>query len=155
MNFDPALLETYRTLLHTTDLQKAYQEFIRLFRFLRNELERQMPDFRFQSSITENAMDYAYFSFTNPTLKEKSLKLVVAFDHKDFRLEVWLSGVNRTAQCRWAECLNACPPPIDLTPDLNHTDFVVRLPVETDLCDGNKTTAAVKEAAERLIQLFP
>lgn len=73
MNFDPALLETYRTLLHTTDLQKAYQEFIRLFRFLGNELERQMPDFRFQSSITENAIDYAYFSFTNPALKEKGL----------------------------------------------------------------------------------
>ena len=75
MNFDPALLETYRTLLQTTDLQKAYQEFIRLFRFLRNELERQMPDFRFQSSITENAMDYAYFSLTNPALKEKGLGL--------------------------------------------------------------------------------
>ena len=75
MNFDPTLLETYRTLLQTTDLQKAYQEFIRLFRFLRNELERQMPDFRFQSSITENAMDYAYFSLTNPALKEKCLKL--------------------------------------------------------------------------------
>lgn len=88
MNFDPTLLETYRTLLQTTDLQKAYQEFIRLFRFLRNELERQMPDFRFQSSITENAMDYAYFSLTNPALKEKGLKLVVAFDHRNFRLEV-------------------------------------------------------------------
>ena len=36
-----------------------------------------MPDFRFQSSITENAMDYANFSFTNPALKEKGLKLVV------------------------------------------------------------------------------
>ena len=34
MNFDPALLKTYRALLQTTDLQKAYQEFIRLFRFL-------------------------------------------------------------------------------------------------------------------------
>lgn len=77
MNFNPALLDTYRTLLQTTDLQKAYQEFIRLFRFLRNDLERQMPDFRFQNSITENAMDYANFSFTNPALKEKGLKLVV------------------------------------------------------------------------------
>lgn len=95
--------------MQTTDLQKAYQEFIRLFRFLRNELERQMPDFRFQNSITENAMDYAYFSFTYPGLKEKVLKLVVVFDHKNFRLEVWLSGVNRTAQCRWAEHWSALP----------------------------------------------
>lgn len=155
MNFDPALLETYRTLLQTTDLQKAYQEFIRLFRFLRNELERQMPDFRFQSSITENAMDYAYFSFTNPALKEKGLKLVVAFDHKNFRLEVWLSGVNRTAQYRWAEHWNACPSHIELTRDPTHTDFVVRLPVETELSDGEKTVAAVKEAADQSLQISP
>lgn len=155
MNFNPALLDTYRTLLQTTDLQKAYQEFIRLFRFLRNELERQMPDFRFQSSITENAMDYAYFSLTNPALKEKGLKLVVAFDHKDFRLEVRLSGVNRNAQCRWAEWWNACPPPMELTQDPNHTDFVVRLPVKTDLSDGEKTVAAIKEAAVQLLQIIP
>ena len=155
MNFAPALLETYRTLLQTTDLQKAYQEFIRLFRFLRNELERQMPDFRFQRSITENAMDYAYFSLTNPALKEKGLKLVVAFDHRNFRLEVWLSGVNRTAQCRWAEQWSVCPPPMELTQAPNRTDFVVRLTVETDLSDGEKTVAAVKEAAVQLLQLLP
>lgn len=155
MNFDPALLETYRTLLQTTNLQKAYQEFIRLFRFLRNELERQLPDFRFQSGITENAMDYAYFSFTNPDLKEKGLKLVVAFDHKNFRLEVWLSGANRTTQCRWAERWRACSLPMELTQDPNHTDFVVRLPVETDLSDGEKTVAAVKEAAVQLLQIIP
>ena len=29
MNFDPTLLETYRTLLQTTDVQKAYQELER------------------------------------------------------------------------------------------------------------------------------
>lgn len=155
MNFDPTLLETYRTLLQTTDLQKAYQEFVRLFRFLRNELERQLPDFRFQSSVTENAMDYAYFSFTNPVLKEKGLKLVVAFEHKNFQLEVWLSGANRTAQCRWAEYWRACPSPIELTPNPHHTDFVVRLPVETDLSNGENTVAAVKEAALQLLQLLP
>ncbi|OUQ61774.1 hypothetical protein B5E56_00395 [Flavonifractor sp. An112] len=155
MNFDPALLETYRALLQTTDLQKAYQEFVRLFRFLRNELERQLPDFRFQRSVTENAMDYTYFSFTNPALKEKDLKLVVAFEHKNFRLEVWLSGANRIAQCRWAEQWRACPPPMELTQQPNHTDFVVRLSVETDLSDGEKTVAAVKEAAVQLLQLLP
>ena len=155
MHFDTALLETYRTLLQTTDLQRAYQEFIRLFRFLRTELERQLPDFRFQSGITENAMDYAYFSFTDPGLKEKGLKLVVAFDYKHFRLEVWLSGVNRTAQCRWAEHRRDCPPPMELTTDPNHTDFVVRLPVETELSDGVKVAAAVKEAADQLLRIIP
>ena len=90
---------------------------------MRNDLERQMPDFRFQSSITENAMDYANFSFTNPALKEKGL----SWWYKDFQLEVWLSGVNRTAQCRWSERWNTCPQPMELTQDPNHTDFVVRV----------------------------
>ena len=155
MKFDPALLETYRTLLQTTDLQRAYQEFIRLFRFLRTELERQMPDFRFQNGITENAMDYAYFSFTDSVLKEKDLKLVVAFDYQRFHLEVWLSGVNRSAQCRWAEHWRNCPPPMELTQDPDHTDFVVRLPVETELSDGVKVAAAVKEAADQLLRIIP
>ena len=115
--------------MQTTDVQKAYQEFIRLFRFLRNELERQLPDFR--------------------------LKLVVVFDHRNFRLEVWLSGVNRTAQCRWAEQWRACPPPMELTQEPNHTDFVVRLPVKTELSDGEKTVAVVREAAVQLLQLLP
>ena len=89
----------------------------------------QKADFRFQSNITENAMDYAYFSFANPGLKEKNLKLVVAFDHKTFRLKVWIFGFNRTAQRRWAEYLSACSSPMELTQDPNHTDFVVRLPM--------------------------
>ena len=154
MNFDPVLLETYRTLLRTTNLQKAYQEFIHLFRFLRNELERQLPDFRFQNNITENAMDYAYFSFTNPNLKEKGLKLIVAFEHKDFRLEVWLSGFNRIAQCRWSEYLSSCSPSTDLSNDPKHTDFIVRLPVETDLSSGENTVAAVKGTVDQLLKLL-
>ena len=155
MKFDPVLLEAYRTLLETTGLQKAYQEFIRMFRFLRNELERQLPDFRIQSSITENAMDYAYFSFTNSGLKAKGLKLVVAFVHKDFRLEIWLSGFNRAAQCRWTEYLRTCSLPLELTQDPDHTDFVVCLPVETDLSNGDKIVAAVKKAVDQLLQVLP
>ena len=155
MMFDHNLFDSYRTLLQSTDLQRAYQEFIRWFRYLRSQLERQMPDFRFQNGISENAMDYAYFSFSSQVLKEKNLKLVVVFVHKSFQLEVWLSGVNRTAQCRWAEQWRACPPPMELTQEPNHTDFVVRLPVKTELSDGEKTVAAVKEAADQLLQLLP
>lgn len=80
---------------------------------------------------------------------------MVAFDHKNFQLEAWLSGVNRIAQYRWAEQWSVCPPPMELTQDPNHTDFVVRLPVETDLSDGEKAVAAVGEAAVQLLQLLP
>lgn len=153
MNFDRALLERYRTLLQTTDLQPAYQEFIRMFRWLRTELERQLPGCRFQGGVCENAMEYAYFSFYPPELREKSLKLVVAFVHRSFRLEVWLSGVNRATQCRWARQLPACPPPMETAADPARCDWLVRLPVETDLSDGPGVVAAVKEAAGQLLRI--
>lgn len=60
-------------------------------------------------------MEYAYFSLTNPGLKDKGLKLVVAFDHRGFWLEVWLSGGNLATQCRWADYWEACPSPMELS----------------------------------------
>ena len=99
MTFDGELLASYRALLQHTDLQKAYQEFVRLFRYLRVQLEKQLPGYTFQGGIVENAMDYAYFQFTDPRLRAAGLKIVIVFVHRDFQLEVWLSGVNRKAQC--------------------------------------------------------
>lgn len=61
MQFDSTLLETYYTLLQTTNLQKAYQEWLRMFRYLRGALEQQLPGYRFRGSVNENGMDYAYF----------------------------------------------------------------------------------------------
>lgn len=88
MQFDQALLKTYRNLLQTTNLQKAYQEWLRMFRYLRTTLEQQLPDYRFQGSVNENGMDYACFSFADSLLKEQGLKLVVVFVPERFQLEV-------------------------------------------------------------------
>lgn len=152
MMFDHNLFDSYRTLLQSTDLQRAYQEFIRWFRYLRSQLERQMPDFRFQNGISENAMDYAYFSFSSQVLKEKNLKLVVVFVHKSFQLEVWLSGTNRSAQCRWSDRMrdHLLPMGMEATDDPEHTDYLVRLPVQVDLPDGDAAVAGVKVVAEKL-----
>lgn len=154
MTFDSSLLETYRTLLNTTPLQQSYQEFVRLFRYLRSELERQLPDFRFQSSICENAMEYAYFFLTSPALKEKGWKLVVVFIHKSFQLEVWLSGSNRSIQRQWANRLNACPPPMEASADPGRTEYLIRLPVQTDLTNGKGTAAAIRKAVKDLTEFL-
>lgn len=53
MTFDRDLLELYRSLLQTTDLADAYGEFVRLFRFLRLQLEKELPDYVFQGNIAE------------------------------------------------------------------------------------------------------
>ena len=88
MEFNGVLLNHYRELLQNTDLQKAYQEFIRLFRYLRRELKKELPDYTFQADVTENGMDYSYFQFSNKRLKEAGLKIAVVFVHKKFSLEV-------------------------------------------------------------------
>ena len=153
MTFNSALLNQYRTLLQTTDLQMAYQEFIRFFRYLRTELEKQMPDCKFQGGIVENAMEYAYFSLTNDCLRTEGLKIVVAFVHKTFQLEVWISGVNRKVQCSWKEKLEISLP-FELTPDPKSTDFIARIPVNTDISNGDNAVIAVQEAVNQCISLL-
>ena len=150
MQFDQTLLETYRTLLQTTNLRKAYQEWLRMFRYLRTALEQQLPEYRFQGSVSENGMDYAYFSFTDPLLKEQGLKLVAVFVPERFQLEMWLSGVNRAAQSRWAARLSHCRPPMKQSENPTRTDYLVRLPVEADLTDGEVVVQAMKHAVEQL-----
>ena len=42
LNCNSTLLDTYRALLQITNLQRAYLELIRMFRYLRSEMERQL-----------------------------------------------------------------------------------------------------------------
>lgn len=65
MQFDRTLISTCRMLLQTTDLQAAYLEWFGFFSSLRTLLERQMPGFRFQKSVSENTMQESYFTFSS------------------------------------------------------------------------------------------
>lgn len=58
MDFDVDLLLEYKELLQTTNLKECYQEFIKLFRYIRVALEKSMPEYKFQGNIVENGMDY-------------------------------------------------------------------------------------------------
>lgn len=91
MSFNYKFLEEYQNLIQNTNLQKGYQEFIRLFRWLRINLQNRFSSFRFQGNIVENNMEYSYFQFSDDTLKQMGLKIVVVFVHSDFRFEVWIS----------------------------------------------------------------
>src|SRR5699024_9207985 len=109
MNFNSNYLETYKNLLETTELQLGYQEFIKLFRFLRVGLEKELPDYSFSGNIAENSMDFAYFQLTDPELKAKGIKIQLVFVHKTFRFEVWASGHNRKIQTHYYNRLKDQP----------------------------------------------
>ena len=105
----------------------------------------------FQANVTENGMDYSYFQFYDVCLKRLGLKMVVVFRHREFRLEIWLSGVNRKARCEWAEKLACQVLPFERSPDPKHTDYILRFPISAELSDGTQTVCAIKEAAENLL----
>ena len=98
----------------------------------------------------ENAMDYAYFQFTDPRLRAAGLKIGIVFVHRDFQLEVWLSGVNRKAQCAWAEKLGAGAPPFLPSQDPARTDYILRAPVAAELSQGPAVLAALLDQLQQL-----
>lgn len=145
MQFDRTLISTYRMLLQTTDLQAAYLEWFGFFSSLRTLLERQMPGFRFQKSVSENAMQESYFTFSSEKLRRNGLKLAVVFCHASFTLEVRIAGVNRAVQVRRSDLLR-CQPPFLSSADPAHTDYILRLPVMTDLSCSDTAAADIRQA---------
>ena len=152
MNFNRDLLNEYKTLLQTTDLIEAYQEFIKLFRFLRIELEKTMTEYRFQGNISENGMDYSYFLFWNEELKSKGLKIAVVFVHRDFRFEVWVSGFNRKYQSKYYDILKDKEIPFELTSSPTKTDYILRVPADiSDISNGDYVVEKIKSISDELL----
>lgn len=153
VEFNKDLLDEYKKLIQTTNLEKAYQEFISLFRYVKIQLEKQLQDYRFQSNIVENAMDYSYFQFTNDRLKQNGLKIAVTFVHREFKFEVWLSGFNRKIQCKYHDKLKLYNTSFELTNEPNRTDFILRTVVENvDIYETESIILAIKTAALQLIE---
>lgn len=152
MNFNRDLLNEYKTILQTTDLIEAYQEFIKLFRFLRLELEKAMTEYRFQGNIAENGMGYSYFLFWNEELKNKGLKIAVVFVHRDFRFEVWVSGFNRKYQSKYYDILKDKEIPFDLTSSPTKTDYILRVPADiSDISNGDYVVEKIKSISDELL----
>lgn len=153
MNFDVDLLSEYKELLQTTNLRECYQEFIKLFRYIRVSLEKSMPEYKFQGNIVENGMDYSYFLFTNKNLKEKGLKMAVVFVHSNFQFEVWLSGYNRNYQSKYYDLLKGKNIPFELTDNPTQKDYILRVTLEgsVDLSDVSFLIKEIKSISNKLL----
>lgn len=147
MKFNTDLLNAYKRLLQTTNLKEGYQEFVALFRYLRIELEKQLPAYQFQGKIVENGMDYSYFQFADEKLKQQGLKIVVVFVHRDFQFEVWLSRVNRKVQCQYHHLWQQSPIAFELASNPSRQDYIFRVPLseELDLSDGDGVVLEIKK----------
>lgn len=125
-------IEEYKNIIQTTNLQRGYQELIKFFRYLRNYLQKEMTNFNFTANIVENNMDYSYFQFTNENLKKKGVKIVCVFLHKEFKYQVWLSGVNRQTQIK---CFNMYEKnnKYTMSPNPDKTDYILSKDINIEL----------------------
>jgi hypothetical protein len=126
MKINSKHINEYKQLMQTTDLQKDYQEFIKFFRGLRTYLSGSMSEYKFTGNIVENGMDYSYFQFTDTELQSKGLKIVIAFVHKEFVFEMWLSGMNRKIQCKFHTLLSNKKCKYELSKDPNRVDYIIK-----------------------------
>ena len=90
-------INAYRELA-SSDAALGYRQLIQFFRDLHAELERAQLAPR---ALHVGEMDVTYVPLVPKELADAKLKVLVMFVHADFRLELWLSGVNKAAQERW------------------------------------------------------
>ncbi len=145
MNINQNYINEYRRIIQSTNLQKGYQELMKFFRCLRIFLEKEMKDYKFTGNIVENNMDYSYFQLTDEELKPLGLKIVVAFIHRDFSYEVWLSGDNRKVQREYYDRLKRQDQKYTLTADPNKTDYIIRT-----IIIGNVDYGAVDQTLDEM-----
>jgi len=137
MKINGIYLNEYKNLIQSTNLQKGYQEFVSFFRAFRTFLAKNMSDYTFTGNIVENNMDYSYFQFTNDELKSKGLKFVIAFVHKEFTCEVWLSGMNRNVQINYHKKFLNLKSSFSLTPDPKKFDYILKKELFNEIDDEN------------------
>lgn len=154
MVFNKNYLNEYKGLIKTTNLQKGYQEFIKLFRFLRIGLEKELPEYTFSGNIVENNMDYSYFQLVDTRLKEQGIKIQVVFKHREFRFEIWASGYNRKIQNKYYERLKNKELPYILNNQPSRVDYILSSPIDEniDLSDGEGLIRIIKSSTIELIK---
>jgi len=154
MKFSSAYIYDYRRLIQTTDLQKDYKEFLRFFRFLRIALSEKMKGFKFSGNIVENGMDYSYFQFSNTQFQKMGLKFVLAFVHKQFVGEIWLSGMNRKIQGKYHSLLQDNKYGYELSKDPYRVDYIIKDMLFEDVYDQefDKLVGDIETKVQKYIQ---
>ncbi|MBV1909147.1 MAG: hypothetical protein KUG78_07475 [Kangiellaceae bacterium] len=94
-------METYQQQLQQGDIQIAYSGLMKYLTGLRNHLKAQHPDFYVSGNFYQGYLDFSYFSFTPPKLKQRRLRIAIVLIHKTLAFKVRLGGLNKTVQASY------------------------------------------------------
>ena len=99
-------IREYTALLQKGQIQRAYKGIMSFMSDLKAYLERAYPEY-LSSALYCGYMDMTYFAFTPPELKDKKLKIALAYLHAENRFECWLAGANRKVQADYIKRLSS------------------------------------------------
>ena len=94
-------LELYREEVKKGQIPSVYRGILDFIRKLRVYLSNEYPLDFVAGGVYQGYMDLSFFTFTPRSLKKLKLKCAIAFNHIDFRFEIWLVGNNRKVQMRY------------------------------------------------------
>ena len=94
-------LELYRVEVKKGQIPAVYRGILDFIRKLRVYLSNEYPLDFVAGGVYQGYMDLSFFTFTPRSLKKLKLKCAIAFNHIDFRFEIWLVGNNRKVQMKY------------------------------------------------------
>jgi hypothetical protein len=142
-----AAMDEYKTQLQNGAIQTAYKGIMEFIMGLRTYFEKKYPDFSVPGSIYYGYMDMTYFALVPKSLKDRKLKIAIVFLHKEFRFEVWLSGVNKQVQAEyWKVFKESGWDQYRLVPSLQGEDAIIEwiLVEDPNFCDAEGLTGQIE-----------
>lgn len=98
-------LKKYQEQLAIGHVEIAYNAIQDFMSHLRVHFTKKYAYFLSVGNGQEGRMDMSYFTLIPNNLKQKKLKIVLIFNHKDFQFEMWLVGQNKQIQLKYWELL--------------------------------------------------
>lgn len=84
----------YKTLLEQGDVQTAYVRLVSYMKTLKAHCARELSGAFSFGALSPGYMDYTYFPFFNPFLRDRRLRFGIVLNHASVRFELWLMGQN-------------------------------------------------------------
>ncbi|MCJ7694695.1 MAG: hypothetical protein MUO40_04635 [Anaerolineaceae bacterium] len=94
-------MNEYQKQLTEGSIQVAYRGLMQYMLGLITNFKKKFTTFSVPGNIYYGYMDMTYFSIIPKPLKNRKLKVAVAFFHESFRFEAWLAGVNKQVQAEY------------------------------------------------------
>lgn len=84
----------YKEQLTEGDIQIAYKNLVRFVMQLKRRFMKEHSSKFTMGNISHGYMDFTYFSYFNPYLRDEKLRFGIVLNHEKLRFELWLMGQN-------------------------------------------------------------